>query len=819
MNINMPIWVISYNQMKTHLNQIIIEIFEGRNKFTQKGLYSGPLRKFILSHHSQDKAVLFFLNLHIANIQKNKFFIDRSDFLKFITYMNDIHAESLYIRLSDRKLHHVSLINYSTEVTTAPFLYTQKNLSLLLYSSSMEKNNSTQIITSPQPILYLEIRREKIFCRVCFRYGMIEIPSNSQEIKIYIDKNIVSRNLLKEQTYISFIKEQGGVPSFNNEYIFSLNNINNSSISAFIQNSFQIYLKDDKCFHQIKSVNITANISYDIDWFNLDGIVTIDSTNYTLSDILSRDKYKGFIEVGNSAIILPPSLNNLSNKVSDNGKIHLANNELMLVNNIAEELNIKDRNYIKKFKKYIFKTVYEIDGLNGVLKDYQLYGVSWIYSLYNHSLGCCLADDMGLGKTIQAIAFITYIYPKLSLPILIIVPKIVLLNWKNEFSKFSPRIVPFIIYGNHTYEIKKAPVVYITTYETIVLHTSLFKALTYEAIILDESQYVKNDKTRRYKAIKQLSTNFILALSGTPIENNLFELWALMDLLNPHLLGSKKTFTTNYINNEKNFSVLKATISPFMLRRTKEKVLQFLPKKTEKFIHCNMGESQRKLYNYILILAKNELLSKGSRFKIKDNAAILQAFLYLREACSEPQLLPLSLRHSTSCESCKYDLFKLYTPNIIKEHKKLIVFCQFPKILKKLKRWCDSNHWSTFYIDGNTNNRERIISLFEQSKEGIFFISLKAGGVGLNLTSAQFVIIYEPWWNPSAERQASDRIYRIGQDKPVFIYHFIVNDTIEEKIIELQDKKKKIYSDFIAADVSNKFKLDDIITIILEHGN
>ena len=140
MNINMPIWVISYNQMKTHLNQIIIEIFEGRNKFTQKGLYSGPLKKFILSRYSQDKAVLFFLNLHIANIQKNKFFIDRSDFLKFITYMNDIHAESLYVRLSDRKLHHISLINYSTEVTTTPFLYTQKNLSLLLYTSSMRKN-------------------------------------------------------------------------------------------------------------------------------------------------------------------------------------------------------------------------------------------------------------------------------------------------------------------------------------------------------------------------------------------------------------------------------------------------------------------------------------------------------------------------------------------------------------------------------------------------------------------------------------------------------------------------------------------------------
>ena len=180
MNINMPIWVISYNQMKTHLNQIIIEIFEGRNKFTQKGLYSGPLRKFILSHHSQDKAVLFFLNLHIANIQKNKFFIDRSDFLKFITYMNDIHAESLYIRLSDRKLHHVSLINYSTEVTTAPFLYTQKNLSLLLYSSSMEKNNSTQIITSPQPILYLEIRREKI----CARHGSNVRPTDSKSVAL-----------------------------------------------------------------------------------------------------------------------------------------------------------------------------------------------------------------------------------------------------------------------------------------------------------------------------------------------------------------------------------------------------------------------------------------------------------------------------------------------------------------------------------------------------------------------------------------------------------------------------------------------------------
>ena len=319
-------------------------------------------------------------------------------------------------------------------------------------------------------------------------------------------------------------------------------------------------------------------------------------------------------------------------------------------------------------------------------------------------------------------------------------------------------------YGKFDYsDIREINGVYLTTYETLLNHNADFEYTSFDAVILDESQYVKNYKTKRYQAIKKIKSNFILALTGTPIENSVEELWSLFNLLNPGLLGNHSAFMSKFADahiRKETLETLRKIVSPFILRRTKDAVLDDLPAKQEHYIYCEMDHPQRTLYDTLLVAAQNELNEKPSRYVIKDNAAILQALLYLREVCSEPQLLPQNLKSTVPCESCKFELFKEYARRIMVESGKIIVYSLFPRVLHKLEAWCVQQGWNTFYIDGTTNNRQSIADEFEHAIQGIFLISLKAGGVGLNLVSCQYVFIYEPWWNSAAEQQAANRIYR-----------------------------------------------------------
>lgn len=327
-------------------------------------------------------------------------------------------------------------------------------------------------------------------------------------------------------------------------------------------------------------------------------------------------------------------------------------------------------------------------------------------------------------------------------------------------------------------------------------------------------QYIKNLRTQRYQALKKLNSHFKLALSGTPIENNLEEFWTIFDLLNPGLLGSLSKFMSQYQAQENNLERLRKIIKPFFLRREKDSVLPDLPARNDEYIFCEMEESQCELYEKILSAAKKDIASLPSHYEIKDNAIILQALLYLREVCSEPKLLPPELQ--IPCKSCKFEVFKEYSQRIMKSgNDKLVVYSLFPRVLQNLQKWSEEKNWKTFYIDGTTTNRQKIIDDFENSASGIFFISLKAGGVGINLISCQYVIIYDTWWNSAVEEQAAARIYRVGQTKPVFIYHFLVRNTVEEKICHLQQLKNELSQSVIKdADNPQKFSITDIVKLI-----
>lgn len=813
--INNIILVLSQNN---DISMTEIELFEGRNRYTLKGLFSGPLKKKIVNANTKNEIVSLLLNLpDVAHIEKNKFVVGTSGFQKLINYVESNEIDSLYVKLKDGKLHHVSSIRYELKKKNGTYDYDAGSLQLTVYKESKCEESETTVLGNPIPILYLKYEAVDVRIFLCFRYDYTEIPADSKHKIFSVGYVKLLRNLQREYDYINILLGLRVKNSYRNEYTIPMDFVDSTFIRKLQDAGFIMFVKDNNSSKEIKKYNLKASISYDMGWFEFDGSVKINDKKYTLSSILSRDKHSRYVQVGENIIYLPNTLQNLNDKITD-GKIKFSALELMTVNNLAEELGIEQNEYINKFQGYKFVNINDVDNVNAVLKKYQLYGVSWIYSHYIQMLGCCLADDMGLGKTLQSIAFLAYIYREMQGTALIIVPKIVLWNWKKEFDKFAPSLKVKIVYGSNKLVVSGKGI-FITTYDTVVNNIEMFVHIEYEALILDESQYLKNYHTRRYNVISSLRRKFNLALSGTPIENNLLELWSLMNLLNKGILGNRSRFASDYITKKKSLTTLKNTVLPFILRRTKEAVLKDLPPKTEKYIRCDMDVAQRELYSRIMRLAKNEIDSKGSRFKIKDNAAILQALLYLREACSDPQLLPLTLRQLVPCNSCKYELFKLYVPSIIREHKKLVVFSQFPRTLKTLKKWCESKKWNTSYLDGSTTNRENVISEFDRADSGIFFISLKAGGVGLNLVSAQFVIIYEPWWNVAAENQATNRIYRIGQEKPVFIYHFLVNDTIEDKIVELQNKKKDIYNQLIESDKIYDESMINAVIELLKGGN
>ena len=460
--------------------------------------------------------------------------------------------------------------------------------------------------------------------------------------------------------------------------------------------------------------------------------------------------------------------------------------------------------------------------IESILKPYQKIGVNWILSLYKNGFGGCLADDMGLGKTLQTIAFLSCKERISKLPILIIVPKIILLNWEKEINKFMPDKKIIIAYGSYDFHnLNELNTIYISTYDTVVMKKEEFQKSNFDCIIIDEAQYIKNYRTQRYAAIKNLKSNFRLALTGTPIENNIEELFSLFDILNPDLLKNYRRYIKNFTKNEISKDVINnfnKVISPFILRREKENVLKELPFKNEKYVYCEMEEDQRRLYNNLFTSVKKEIESKPNRFVIKDNSVILEGLLYLREACVDPQLLPPVIRGKIPCGSCKFELFKEYAENIMKESRKLIIYSQFPKVFNKMMTWASKKGWNIFYIDGKTKDRQTIIDNFEMSDEGIFFISLKAGGVGLNLVSCQYVIIFEPWWNIAAERQASDRVYRIGQKKPVFIYHFLIKNSIEDKMFELQNKKKKLIQNVLVdLEYKKKINLQELCNLLFKN--
>ncbi|MEA3330758.1 MAG: DEAD/DEAH box helicase [Campylobacterota bacterium] len=466
--------------------------------------------------------------------------------------------------------------------------------------------------------------------------------------------------------------------------------------------------------------------------------------------------------------------------------------------------------------------------LSATLRDYQQEGLNWLNFLYEFKFGGILADDMGLGKTIQTLAHLSRLKEdnKLTSPSLVVMPTSLIANWKNEAKKFTPNLKVLSLHGNdraERFDVIDEYDLLLTTYPLIVRDEKKFNKINFFYIILDEAQKIKNHKTKMAVALKTFKSQHRLALSGTPIENHLGELWSIFSFLMPGFLDTMSFFKNYYqtpIEKEHDFSrqaLLNKRVKPFMIRRIKEKVAHELPAKSEIIKYTQFDNKQSKLYESIRVTMEERVREAVSTKGIgSSHITILDALLKLRQVCCDPSLLKLEEAQKLK-ESAKLELFLDLIDELLSEGRKILVFSQFTSMLAILEENIIKRKIRYTKLTGSTRKREEAIEKFTSGEADIFLISLKAGGIGLNLVEADTVIHYDPWWNPAVENQATDRAYRIGQTKAVFVYKLIVENTIEQKILEMQKRKQALQDGIYDNDKQQddiKFSGDELLELL-----
>lgn len=496
-------------------------------------------------------------------------------------------------------------------------------------------------------------------------------------------------------------------------------------------------------------------------------------------------------------------------------RYHLSVIDELYENRNAEELTIQLEEKYERIRE--FDEIRQIDApenLQHVLRPYQLAGFQWLNYLHEVNWGGILADDMGLGKTVQALSFLQYYYEHNdgNMRALVVCPTTLIYNWENEIKKFTPSLEYYIHHGpvrSRSVEELNSHHIIITTYGTLRSDIKTFLQMPLDYVVLDESQAIKNPSSKVTKAASLLHAKHRLCMSGTPLQNNTFDIYAQMNFLNPGMLGSVEFFRQEFAVPIDKFGEaeqkdhLKKILYPFILRRTKEQVAKDLPDKTETILFCEMGDEQRTIYDAYRNDFRAKIMGTIEEQGIqKSQLTILQGLMKLRQICDSPAILNEEEKfpnHSIKLE----ELAREISENI--GNHKALIFSQFLGMLALIKEKLTELEVKFEYFDGSTSapDREKAIQAFQNNEETrVFLISLKAGGVGLNLTAADYVYIVDPWWNPAVEQQAIDRTHRIGQTKNIFAYRMICKDTIEDKIMQLQEKKRMLAKELISDDAT-----------------
>lgn len=574
---------------------------------------------------------------------------------------------------------------------------------------------------------------------------------------------------------------------------------------------------------------VKVHVSSGIDWFALDGTVDYGDTSAALTDILKALRQKEqFVRLGDGSMGLLPEewlarfapLVQIGSPEDDQLRFRKSQAGLLdallaaLPEATWDEAFAEARRKLLRFQG--IEPAPQPAGFVGELRPYQLEGLGWLEFLRNFGFGGCLADDMGLGKTAQVLAYLEKRRDEGAGVSLVVVPRSLVFNWQQEAARFTPnlRVLDYSGAQRRRLDLDSCDLV-LATYGTLRRDVVDFRERVFDTIVLDEAQAIKNHNTEAAKAARLLRGEHRLALSGTPIENHLGELWSLFEYLNPGLLGSARAFQglagKTAVEDPTARNLLAHALRPFILRRTKEQVAKDLPAKTEQTIFCELEGPQKKLYQDLLDHYRASLLAKVDKNGLaKSKMHVLEALLRLRQAACHPALVDSKQNGHTGA---KLELLLDQIAEVVDEGHKVLVFSQFTSLLALLKPHLDKSGIVYEYLDGQTRDRQARVERFQNDPAcPLFLISLKAGGLGLNLTAAEYVYLLDPWWNPAVEAQAIDRTHRIGQTNQVFAYRIVARNTVEEKILELQNRKRDLAAAIITEDnaVLRKLTREDL---------
>ena len=606
-----------------------------------------------------------------------------------------------------------------------------------------------------------------------------------------------------------------------------------SHIVATVLNGLENLNKETNDEYIDENITINPNITLDISQsrngymsmkLNIEGVDSNEYrelfSSYKNNNRLYRMKNGAYLDLKDNDLEQAFKLIDILNIYNDFDNMKIPNNKAIYLEKLIEEEDLSFvngskyvSNVVKKFDKVKSKNYEVPKDLNATLRDYQVSGFEFFKTLSDYQFGGILADEMGLGKTIQTIAFLLSNKDKKSI---VITPTALIYNWKNELEKFAPTLKVGLLHAAKSEREKILDNidnydVILTTYTTYKNDIDKYKNINFDYCIIDEAQNIKNPDAIITKAIKNVNAKVKFALTGTPIENNLMELWSIFDFIMPGYLYNKSKFKSIFVNNDKNIIELKNLIKPFILRRTKKEVITELPDKIEQKIIIDLEKEHKRAYKGYV-----NLITRKIKENNQDNITVFSYLTKLRQLCLSPELMVKNYQGKNS----KLDVLI----NIINDSsdEKILVFSQFTKVLEVIGKRLNEENILYSYLDGKTSAKDRVklVEEFNTNNNKVFLISLKAGGTGLNLTSANIVVHFDPWWNPAVEDQASDRAHRIGQKNVVNVIKLIAKGTAEERVINLQETKKELIEDVINGNLDNSSTLknlskDDIIDLFM----
>lgn len=698
----------------------------------------------------------------------------------------------------------------------------------------------TTIDTQPRPRLYVKEVDEKLAVELRFLYDTVELPEynppaggstpspvelvSSNGRTCHVARKFAAEADISRKLYQSFLAAALH-PSSGILYFPTIHPLEwlRTVLPDLRAKGFEIFGQQDLKKHRLRAERpiVGLHIASGIDWFDLAVEVKVEDTDADFAEFVKAIKNnERYVKLGDGSFGMLEEewvkkfRRTLAIAEESPEALKFSRTHLGIIDDLLHAADEVDTDAVfdemrERFRAFTNITAQPLPAhFHGELRPYQKAGYDWLHFLAEFGVGGILADDMGLGKTVQALALLQKVYEDgAQLPSLIVVPASPLFNWQKEIERFTPTLRALVYTGSSRKQTRPALSSYqlvVTSYGIMRRDIEFLKQQEFQYVILDESQNIKNPVSVTALCARALNARRKLALSGTPVENNLSELWSQFAFLNPGMLGSERMFTENFakpierLHDESTSAVLKQLIFPFILRRTKELVAKELPPKVESTVYCDMDAEQRRAYEhwrrYYRETIRQSIDEIGfQRSKIK----VLEGLMRLRQVCCHPAIIDKGYKGSSG----KFDAFTGMLDDILAEGHKVLVFSQFVTMLTVLRDHCNKQGIVYEYLDGRTTNRQERVERF-QSDENVklFLISLKAGGTGLNLTAADYVIHYDPWWNPAVEMQATDRTHRIGQTKQVFAYKLITRESVEEKILALQERKRALVQSIITTD-------------------